>query len=124
MQSRLMMRARRKPSPLSADAEKDAQVEAAKARVAAAKEAAQKAAPASPGAPKPPVKKKEEGPKPVRCFKSPVGHAAAREVCRRESSTRVSFLGSCPFTSAPAHCRCLPRVKRLMRKLPFDYLSI
>ena len=54
-----------KPSSLSADAEKDAQVEAAKARVAAAKEAAQKAAPAAPGAPKPPVKKKEEGPKPI-----------------------------------------------------------
>src|ERR1043166_3009287 len=56
----------RAPSPsLSADAEKDAQVEAAKARVAAAKEAAQKAGAAGPGAPKPPVKKKEEGPKPV-----------------------------------------------------------
>ena len=53
------------PSSISADAEKDAQVEAAKARVAAAKEAAQKAAPAAAGAPKPPVKKKEEGPKPV-----------------------------------------------------------
>jgi NADH-quinone oxidoreductase subunit C len=50
--------------PLSADAEKDAQVEAAKARVVAAKEAAQKTAAAAPGAPKPPVKKKEEGPKP------------------------------------------------------------
>src|SRR5258708_33894367 len=48
-------------SPPSADSEKDAIVEEAKARVAAAKEAAQKAAPA---APKAPVKKKEEGPKP------------------------------------------------------------
>jgi len=52
-------------SPLpSADSEKDAIVEEAKARVATAKEAAQKAAPATPGAPKAPVKKKEEGPKP------------------------------------------------------------
>jgi hypothetical protein len=49
-------------SPPSADSEKDAIVEEAKARVAAAKEAAQKAAPAAPGAPKAPVKKKEEGP--------------------------------------------------------------
>src|SRR5437763_7766409 len=57
------------PPPLSADAEKDAQVEAAKARVAAAKEAAQKAAP---GAPKPPVKKKEEGPKPVDASNHPL----------------------------------------------------
>lgn len=50
-------------SPVSADAEKDAKLEAAKARVAAAKEEAQKAA--APAAPKPPVKKKDEGPKPV-----------------------------------------------------------
>src|ERR1700720_1653913 len=51
------------PPSLSADAEKDLQVETAKARVAAAKETAQKAA--APGAPKAPVKKKDEGPKPV-----------------------------------------------------------
>src|SRR5437588_8323465 len=60
------------PSSLSADAQKDAQVEAAKARVAAAKEAAQKAAPATPGAPKPPVKKKDEGPKPVDAGNHPL----------------------------------------------------
>lgn len=51
-----------------ADAEKAAMVEQAKSRVAAVKESlADKAAstPATPGAPKPPVKKKEEGPKPV-----------------------------------------------------------
>lgn len=55
-----------------ADAEKAAMVEQAKSRVAAVKEslAADKAAAATPatpaaGAPKPPVKKKEEGPKPV-----------------------------------------------------------
>src|SRR5213592_3296184 len=56
--------------PLSADAEKDAQVEAAKARVAAAKEQAQKAA--TPGPPKAPVKKKEEGPKPVDAASHPL----------------------------------------------------
>src|ERR1051326_1755719 len=60
-----------KRSSLSADAEKDAQVEAAKPRVTAAKEAAQKAAPAA-GAPKPPVKKKEEGPKPVDASNHPL----------------------------------------------------
>ena len=57
-----------------ADAEKAAMVEQAKSRVAAVKESLdEKAAgpqaasptPASPGAPRPPVKKKEEGPKPV-----------------------------------------------------------
>src|SRR4029079_11856524 len=49
-----------------ADAEKAAMVEQAKARVAAVKDSlAEKAAPPSAGAPKAPVKKKEEGPKPV-----------------------------------------------------------
>src|SRR5438552_18522334 len=60
------------PSTLSADAEKDAQVEAAKARVTAARDAAQKAGTAAPGAPKPPVKKKEEGPKPVDAANHPL----------------------------------------------------
>ena len=60
------------PSSLTADAEKDAQVEAAKARVAAAREAAQKAGVTAPGAPKAPVKKKEEGPKPVDAFDHPL----------------------------------------------------
>src|SRR2546429_9635214 len=51
------------PSSLSADAEKDAQVEAAKARVTAGKDAAQKAGAAGPGGREPPGKKKEERPK-------------------------------------------------------------
>src|ERR1041384_3181792 len=46
-----------------ADAEKASMVEQAKARVAAVKEALEQ--PAAAGAPKPPVKKKEEGPKPT-----------------------------------------------------------
>jgi NADH-quinone oxidoreductase subunit C len=49
-----------------ADAEKAAMVEQAKSRVAAVKESlAADKPPAEPGAPKPPVKKKEEGPKPT-----------------------------------------------------------
>ncbi len=51
-----------------ADAEKAAMVEQAKSRVAAVKESLGEKAtptPAAPGAPRPPVKKKEEGPKPV-----------------------------------------------------------
>ena len=49
-----------------ADAEKAAMVEQAKSRVAAVKDSlAEKAAPPAAGAPKAPVKKKEEGPKPV-----------------------------------------------------------
>ena len=46
-----------------ADAEKASMVEQAKARVAAVKESLEQ--PAAAGAPKPPVKKKEEGPKPA-----------------------------------------------------------
>jgi NADH-quinone oxidoreductase subunit C len=52
-----------------ADAEKAAMVEQAKSRVAAVKESLEEksaqAPPAAPGVPKAPVKKKEEGPKPV-----------------------------------------------------------
>jgi NADH-quinone oxidoreductase subunit C len=57
-----------------ADAEKAAMVEQAKSRVAAIKEslAADKAAAAAPGAPKPPVKKKEEGPKPTDAANHPL----------------------------------------------------
>src|SRR6185295_9472308 len=47
-----------------ADAEKAAMVEQAKSRVAAVKESLQEQ-PAGAGAPKPPVKRKEEGPKPT-----------------------------------------------------------
>jgi len=61
-----------KPSSLTADAEKDAQVEAAKARVIAARDEAQKAAALPAGAPKAPVKKKEEGPKPLEASAHPL----------------------------------------------------
>lgn len=54
-----------------ADAEKAAMVEQAKSRVAAVKESlAEK--PADAGAPKPPVKKKEEGPKPTDASEHPL----------------------------------------------------
>src|SRR5215510_1507363 len=49
--------------PAGADAEKASMVEQAKARVAAVKESLEQ--PAGAGAPKPPVKKKDEGPKPT-----------------------------------------------------------
>jgi NADH-quinone oxidoreductase subunit C len=62
-------RAANSSSPPSADSEKDAKVEEAKARVAAAKTAAQGA---TAGAPKPPVKKKEEGPKPTDASAHPL----------------------------------------------------
>src|SRR4026207_1910860 len=53
-----------------ADAEKASMVEQAKARVAAVKESL--AADQSAGAPKPPVKKKDEGPKPTDAAEHPL----------------------------------------------------
>ena len=55
----------------SADAEKAAMVEQAKSRVAAVKESLAEQ-PAAAGAPKPPVKKKEEGPKPTDAADHPL----------------------------------------------------
>ena len=55
----------------SADAEKTAMVEQAKSRVAAVKESLAGEQPAA-GAPKPPVKKKEEGPKPTDAANHPL----------------------------------------------------
>jgi NADH-quinone oxidoreductase subunit C len=54
-----------------ADAEKAAMVEQAKSRVAAVKESL-KGQPGDPGTPKPPVKKKEEGPKPTDAADHPL----------------------------------------------------
>ncbi|HKR60878.1 MAG TPA: NADH-quinone oxidoreductase subunit C [Pyrinomonadaceae bacterium] len=55
-----------------ADAEKAAMVEQAKTRVAAVKESLGEKADAAPGAPKPPVKKKDEGPKPIDAGNHPL----------------------------------------------------
>jgi len=55
-----------------ADAEKTAMVEQAKSRVAAVKESLAAGEPPAPGAPKPPVKKKEEGPKPTDASNHPL----------------------------------------------------
>src|SRR5262245_50596599 len=59
------------PGRVSADSEKNSKVEDAKARVAAAKDAAAAGA-GAPAAPKAPVKKKEEGPKPVDASAHPL----------------------------------------------------
>jgi NADH-quinone oxidoreductase subunit C len=107
-----------KPSSLSADAEKDAQVEAAKARVTAAKDAAQ----AAPGAPKAPVKKKEEGPKPVDAS----GHPLVKKL-RSQFGEAVSeaseFLGQLSIRIEPAHIVEVCRALRDDAEKPFNYLS-
>lgn len=110
------------PSSLSADAEKDAQVEAAKARVAAAKDQAQKAAPPVPGAPKAPVKKKEEGPKPVDA----TGHPLVRNLRDKVDGAVIEateFLGQLSIRIERSRivevCDSLKRDE----DMPFNYLS-
>lgn len=115
--------ARAQPSsPLSADAEKDATVEAAKARVVAAKEAAQKAAPAAPGAPKPPVKKKEEGPKPVDASNHPLVKKL-REKLGDGVIEATEFLGQLSIRIKGARIVEACRQLRDDAETPFNYLS-
>jgi NADH-quinone oxidoreductase subunit C len=106
------------PSSLSADAEKDARVEAAKARVAAVKETAT----AAPGAPKAPVKKKEEGPKPVDAS----GHPLVKKL-RDQFGTAVieasEFLGQLSIRIEPARIVEVCRSLRDDAEAPFNYLS-
>ena len=108
------------PSSLSADAEKDAQVEAAKARVTAAKEQAQKAA--APGPPKAPVKKKEEGPKPVDAASHPLVKKL-REKFDGAVIEASEFLGQLSIRVEPAHIVEVCEALRSDGDAPFNYLS-
>lgn len=110
------------PSSLSADAEKDAQVEAAKARVVAAKEAAQKAAPATPGAPKPPVKKKEEGPKPTDASNHPLV-TRLREKLSDGVVEASEFLGQLSIRIERSRILEACEALKTDAETPFDYLS-
>jgi NADH-quinone oxidoreductase subunit C len=108
------------PPSVSADAEKDAQVEAAKARVAAAKETAQKTA--APGAPKAPVKKKEEGPKAVDA----AGHPLVKKLRETVSGAVIEaseFLGQLSIRIEPARIVEVCRTLRDDADTPFNYLS-
>ena len=110
------------PSSLSADAEKDAQVEAAKARVVAAKEAALKAAPAAPGAPKPPVKKKEEGPKPSDASNHPLVKRLS-EKCADAVTEATEFLGQLSIRIERSRVVEVCNALKADAETPFDYLS-
>jgi len=102
-----------------ADAEKSAIVEEAKARVAAVKESL--AAPAD-GAPKPPVKKKEEGPKPtdasshplVKKLKSQFGEAIG---------DASEFVGQLSVKIAREQIVAICNYLRDDKDTQFDYLS-
>jgi NADH-quinone oxidoreductase subunit C len=107
-----------KPSSLTADAEKDAQVEAAKARVAALKDAAQ----AAPGAPKAPVKKKEEGPKPTDASAHPLV-VKLREKFSAAVIEATEFLGQLSIRIEPARVVEMCEVLKRDPETPFNYLS-
>ena len=110
------------PSSPSADAEKDARVEEAKARVAAAKDAAQKAASPAPGPPKAPVKKKEEGPKPIDAS----GHALVKKLRAQFDGAVIEaseFLGQVSIRIDPARIVDVCQSLRDDKDTPFNYLS-
>jgi NADH-quinone oxidoreductase subunit C len=114
-----------------ADAEKAAMVEQAKSRVAAVKESlGEKAAssqppastPTEPGAPKAPVKKKEEGPKPV--------DASDNKLVKKLKAKfdgavleAVEFIGQVSIRVEPSHIVDVCRFLRDDADTKFNYLS-
>jgi NADH-quinone oxidoreductase subunit C len=107
-------------SPVSADAEKDTKVEAAKARVAAAKEEAQRTA--APAAPRPPVKKKEEGPKPVDAANHPLVKKL-KEKFGEAVLEASEFLGQLSIVVNAARIVEVCESLRDDAETPFNYLS-
>ena len=105
-----------------ADAEKAAMVEQAKSRVAAVKDSLAAEKPADAGAPKPPVKKKEEGPKPT--------DAAAHPIVKRLKAKfgeaigdASEFIGQLSVYVESARIVEVCDFLKRDEKTPFDYLS-
>lgn len=104
-----------------ADAEKAAMVEQAKSRVAAVKESLAEQ-PAAAGAPKPPVKKKEEGPKPADAS----GHVLVKKLKAQFGEAigeAVEFIGQLSVTVDGARIVQICDFLRLDKEVGFDYLS-
>src|SRR5262245_19573138 len=105
-----------------ADEEKAAMVEQAKGRVAAVKESLGAPAAGSPDAPKPPVKKKEEGPKPTDAS----GHPLAKRLRAKFDGAvleAIEFLGQ--LSLVVEHSRIVEICEALKAddSTPFNYLS-
>jgi NADH-quinone oxidoreductase subunit C len=103
-----------------ADAEKAAMVEQAKSRVAAVKESL--AAPAAPGTPKPPVKKKEEGPKPTDAS----GHVVVKALKKQFGDAigeALEFLGQVSVRVDRERLAEACDYLRRSEETQFDYLS-
>lgn len=103
-----------------ADAEKSAMVEQAKSRVAAVKESL--AEQSAPGAPKPPVKKKDEGPKPVDASGHPLVKKLKAEFGEAIGEA-VEFIGQLSVTVDGAHIVDICNYLKSDREVGFDYLS-
>jgi len=105
----------------NADAEKTAMVEQAKARVAAVKESLADQ-PAAAGAPKPPVKKKEEGPKPVDAS----GHPLVKKLKSRFGEAigeALEFIGQLSINVDRARIVEICEFLKSDPETSFDYLS-
>ena len=103
-----------------ADAEKASMVEQAKARVAAVKESL--AQPAGAGAPKPPVKKKDEGPKPTDASE----HALVKKLKAQFGEAigdAVEFIGQLSVNVDGQRIVEICRFLRSGGEPKFDYLS-
>jgi len=104
-----------------ADAEKAAMVEQAKSRVAAVKESLQDQ-PAAAGTPKPPVKKKEEGPKPADAS----GHALVKKLKSRFGEAigeALEFIGQLSVVVDRERVVEVCDFLKRDAETPFDYLS-
>jgi NADH-quinone oxidoreductase subunit C len=104
-----------------ADAEKASMVEQAKARVAAVKESLSEQ-PAAAGAPKPPVKKKEEGPKPTDA----AGHPLVKKLKAKFGDTigdASEFIGQLSVYVDGARIVEVCDFLKADRETSFNYLS-
>ena len=104
--------------PASADAEKAAIVEQAKSRVAAVKESLAPAA----GTPKPPVKKKDEGPKPTDAS----GHPLVKKLKAKFGEgigDASEFIGQLSINVVPDQIVAVCDFLRTDAETPYDYLS-
>jgi NADH-quinone oxidoreductase subunit C len=105
-------------TPGGADAEKAAIIEQAKARVAAAKESL----PATEGTPKPPVKKKEEGPKPTDAS----GHPLVKKLKGQFGDAignATEFIGQLSINVASEQIVAICNFLKSDSETPFNYLS-
>ncbi len=107
-----------------ADAEKSVMVEQAKSRVAAVKEslAARPSDPTSPGAPKPPVKKKDEAPKPTDASGNPLVQKLQAAFAGAIGDA-VEFIGQLSIRVDRAKIVEVCDFLKQDEKTPFDYLS-